>query len=97
MKLLLCHNHYQQRGGEDQVFEAESALLESRGHDVSRYTVHNDSIGALSRLRLAAGTIWSRRSHDRVRRLIRDHRPDVVDFYNTFPLLSPSVYHAARA
>ena len=97
MKLLLCHNHYQQQGGEDHVFFAESALLESHGHDVVRYTVHNDSIEDLSRVRLAVGTIWNRESYDCVRRLIRQERPDVVHFYNTFPLLSPSVYYAARA
>ena len=97
MKLLLCHNHYRQPGGEDEVFAAEAALLESRGHDVVRYTVHNDEIEGRSRLRLAVGSVWNRESHDRVRRLIRRERPDVVHFYNTFPLLSPSVYYAARA
>ena len=89
MKLLLCHNHYQQQGGEDHVFFAEAALLESHGHDVVRYTVHNDRIGDESRLRLAVDTLWSRESYRHVRRLIRQQRPDVVHFYNTFPLLLP--------
>lgn len=97
MKLLLCHNHYQQAGGEDEVFAAESALLESFGHQVVRYAVHNDRIADMGRARLAADTLWNRDSHRQVRRLIRRERPDVVHFYNTFPLLSPSVYYAARA
>jgi glycosyltransferase involved in cell wall biosynthesis len=96
MKLLLCHNHYQQAGGEDEVFAAESALLESFGHQVVRYTVHNDRIADMGRVRLATDTLWNRESHRHVKRLIRRERPDVVHFYNTFPLLSPSVYHAAR-
>jgi glycosyltransferase involved in cell wall biosynthesis len=96
MKLLLCHNHYQQAGGEDEVFAAESALLESFGHRVVRYTVHNERIADMGRARLATDTLWNRESHRHVRRLIRHERPDVVHFYNTFPLLSPSVYHAAR-
>jgi glycosyltransferase involved in cell wall biosynthesis len=96
MKLLLCHNHYQQAGGEDEVFAAESALLESFGHQVVRYTVHNDRIADMGRVRLATDTLWNRESHRHVGRLIRRERPDVVHFYNTFPLLSPSVYHAAR-
>ncbi len=49
MKVLLCHNYYQQAGGEDQVFTDEAQLLESHGHDVIRYTVHNDSIEQMSR------------------------------------------------
>jgi glycosyltransferase involved in cell wall biosynthesis len=97
MKLLLCHNHYQQAGGEDEVFAAESALLESFGHEVVRYAVHNDRIREMGRARLATDTLWNRESHHQVRRLIRRERPDVVHFYNTFPLLSPSVYYAARA
>ena len=96
MKLLLCHNHYQQAGGEDEVFAAESALLESFGHQVVRYTVHNDRIADMGRARLATDTLWNRESHRHVGRLIRRERPDVAHFYNTFPLLSPSVYHAAR-
>jgi glycosyltransferase involved in cell wall biosynthesis len=97
MKLLLCHNHYQQAGGEDEVFASESALLESFGHHVVRYAVHNDRIEEMGRARVAAGTLWNRESHHHLRRLIRRERPDVVHFYNTFPLLSPSVYYAARA
>ena len=34
MRLLLVHNYYQQRGGEDVVFEAEAKLLRERGHHV---------------------------------------------------------------
>src|SRR4029078_1109886 len=48
MRILLCHNYYQQRGGEDESFEAEASLLEARGHDVVRYTVHNDSVEHMS-------------------------------------------------
>ncbi len=44
MRILVCHNFYQQPGGEDQVFADETALLESRGHSVTRYTVHNDAV-----------------------------------------------------
>jgi len=33
MRILLVHNHYQQPGGEDQVFAAEGKLLESFGHE----------------------------------------------------------------
>jgi len=30
----MAHNYYQHPGGEDQVFAAESRLLEERGHTV---------------------------------------------------------------
>lgn len=96
MRVLLCHNYYQQPGGEDRVFAAEGELLESRGHEVLRYTAHNDCIETMSRAALLRRTLWSSEAYDDVRALVRRHRPDVMHCHNTFPLLSPSVYRAAR-
>jgi glycosyltransferase involved in cell wall biosynthesis len=97
MKILLCHNYYCQPGGEDQVFADEGQLLESRGHAVLRYTMHNNAIAAMNRLQVAWRTIWNSQSYRAVRALIRRERPDVVHCTNLFPLISPSVYYAARA
>lgn len=97
ISLLLVHNYYQQRGGEYHSFTAESALLEQRGHRVVRYTAHNDRVRDMSRPALARATLWNHEAYRDVRTLIRQHRPDVVHVHNTFPLISPSVYYAARA
>lgn len=93
----MCHNYYQRRGGEDQSFEDEGRLLEENGHDVVRYTRHSDAIHDRSRLGVACETVWSRESYAEVRRKIRQVRPDIVHFTNSFPLISPSAYYAARA
>ena len=95
MKVLLVHEHYRRPGGEDQVFADEGWLLESRGHAVVRHTRHNDEVGRTGRLRLAAETVWSRRAAAEVGALIDRERPDVMHCHNTFPLLSPSILHAA--
>jgi glycosyltransferase involved in cell wall biosynthesis len=97
LKIILAHNFYQQAGGEDQVFADEAALLESRGHNVIRFTVHNDQVKHLSRLTLARRTIWNPESRSDLEKLVRREQADVVHFHNTFPLLSPSVYSAARS
>jgi glycosyltransferase involved in cell wall biosynthesis len=97
VRIVVAHNFYQQAGGEDQVFADETALLESRGHTVSRYTVHNDEVNNLSRLTLAGRTIWNRESHRELTELVRREKAEIVHFHNTFPLLSPSVYSAARS
>ena len=97
MKILACHNHYQQPGGEDQVFADETWLLESDGHDVIRFTTHNDRIDRMGRLAVAGKTLWNRTSYADVRNLIRRERPDVMHCPNVFPLLSPAIYYAARA
>ena len=95
--MLLLHNHYQQPGGEDQVFAAEGNLLEARGHRVIRYVSHNDRVAEISRPALAKATVWNGGTYREIRALIRRDRPQVAHFHNTFPLISPAAYYAARA
>jgi len=95
--VLLVHNFYQQPGGEDEVFATESRMLEEHGHTVVRYTVHNERITRRGSLRVAAGTVWSSAAHHELRQLMQRTRPAVAHFHNTFPLISPSAYHAARS
>lgn len=96
MRVLIAHNAYQQRGGEDAVVDDEIALLRSDGHTVLEYRRHNDEISTLGRLSLAAQTLWSRRTIQALGDLLRRHRVDVVHAHNTFPLISPSLHHACR-
>src|SRR5579883_2620457 len=97
MKVLVAHNYYQQSGGEDQCVAAELAMLKARGHEVTHYRLHNETIGEKGRLHVASGTIWNPQSYRDLRDTIRAARPDIVHFHNTFPLISPSGYYAARA
>jgi glycosyltransferase involved in cell wall biosynthesis len=97
VKILIVHNFYQQTGGEDLVVGDEIRLLESRGHEVLRYTVHNDQVGAVSTVALAQRTIWNQQVYRELRGVISQQRPQVVHVHNTLPLLSPSVYYAADA
>jgi glycosyltransferase involved in cell wall biosynthesis len=97
MRILAVHNKYQQPGGEEQIFATETALLESRGHQVFRYTLDNDHIAAISPLLLAKNTLWNSTVYQELRSLIRQHQPQVAHFHNTFPLISPAAYYAARA
>jgi glycosyltransferase involved in cell wall biosynthesis len=97
MRVLLVHNYYQQAGGEEQVFMAEGALLEAHGHRVVRYTSQNDRVTGMSRAALAKNTVWNQTTYRDLRTLIRKERPQVAHFHNTFPLISPAAYYAARA
>ncbi len=97
MRVLLLHNHYQQTGGEDQVFSAEANLLEAHGHQVLRYTLHNDQIAGMTTLKLVKETVWNQNVYRELRAFIRRERPQVVHCHNTFPLISPSAYYAAKA
>jgi glycosyltransferase involved in cell wall biosynthesis len=97
VKILVVHNVYQQRAGEEAVVGAEARLLEANGHAVVRYERHNDELrrrGALSGIGAAVETVWSSRSFREMAELIGKERPDVAHFHNTFPLISPSAYYA---
>jgi glycosyltransferase involved in cell wall biosynthesis len=96
MRLLICHNFYQQGGGEDRVFVAEAELLCKNGHEVHTHVVHNDDIELLGKLKLAGKTIWNRSAARQISELVSKHNVQIVHFHNTFPLMSPSVYWAAR-
>ncbi|WP_029482853.1 glycosyltransferase, partial [Deinococcus marmoris] len=97
MKILVVHNFYQQAGGEDVVFRAETALLRRHGHDVQTFTVSNDLIEQTPRLQAAAQTVWNARMARKITALVREYGSEIVHFHNTFPLLSPAVYGGARA
>ncbi len=95
--VVAVHNYYQQPGGEDEVFRAETRMLSAHGHTVIPYTVHNDRIGGPSRSPCRGRHGVESRVHRELRALFRQHRPAVAHFHNTFPLVSPSAYRAARA
>jgi glycosyltransferase involved in cell wall biosynthesis len=97
MRVLIAHNAYQQRGGEDMVAEAEAQLLRDHGHEVLNYQRHNDELAHIGRLQAAVDTLWSRRTTRELGELLRTRRPDVVHVHNTLPLISPSIYAAADA
>ena len=97
MRILTAHNYYLEPGGEDEVFRSESRLLEERGHAVLRHTADNRHALRMSRIEAAAAAVWNRAAGRELRSLVAQHSPDLVHFHNTFPLLSPACYQAARA
>lgn len=96
MRVLVVHNTYQHRGGEDSVVKAEIALLRSQGHEVATYLRNNDDIATMSLATVAQKTLWSSQTTRDLAELIRVFRPDVIHAHNTFPLISPSLYWAAE-
>jgi glycosyltransferase involved in cell wall biosynthesis len=95
MRILVVHNAYQHRGGEDAVVDAEIALLREYGHTVEIYQQHNDKLSQMSRAAAAVSTVWSRRCAHEVDQACRQFMPDVIHAHNTFPLISPSLYWVA--
>jgi glycosyltransferase involved in cell wall biosynthesis len=95
--VLLVHSRYREPGGEDAVFEAESALLREHGVVVHRYEAHNDEFVQLGTLGRTAATVWNRTRARELAALVRGGRIGLVHFHNTFPLISPAAHRAVRA
>ncbi|MEO8619705.1 MAG: glycosyltransferase family 4 protein [bacterium] len=95
MKILQVHNRYLSgSGGEDVAVEADRALLEERGHEVTQFFGSNAEFGTargLRRVALGANAIWSHRSYAELRKQVERCRPTVVHVHNTFAQLSGSV------
>jgi glycosyltransferase involved in cell wall biosynthesis len=97
MNILVVHNYYQQRGGEDVSTESEIALLREHGHHVELYSVHNDLVDKIGKLRSALRAVWSVPAYRDVKRILSEKNYDVMHVQNFFPLISPSVYFAAKS
>lgn len=100
MNVAMVHCFYRWRGGEDSVFESERRLLEANGASVTTYTASNESItdeGLAAKVRLAVNTVWNVDEYRKLRAFFSSGDFQVAHFHNTFPLLSPASYHAARA
>lgn len=95
-RILIVHNRYQQAGGEDRVVEAEADLLREHGHEVYLFADDNHRIKGMGKLETAMEAVWSRESYRKLAGVARRYRIEVCHFHNTFPLISPAAYYAAR-
>lgn len=95
MRVIVVHNTYQHKGGEDSVVEAEAALISSRGHSVELFLRDNNALHEMSPAISAVRTIWSTEAERAFIALVRSFKPDVVHVHNTFPMISPAIYWAA--
>lgn len=91
----MVHNLYQQGGGEDFVFKAETELLRNAGHDVETLEVSNDSIrGVFAMSGAALSAIYNTSRRAELAERLRMGRFDVLHAHNFFPQLSPSIFDA---
>ncbi|MDP3517051.1 MAG: glycosyltransferase family 4 protein [Pseudohongiella sp.] len=95
----MVHNFYGSGSpsGENIVFEVERNLLEQNGHEIRIFARYSDDIickGMLGKIEGAISVPWNPFTVRDIKKVIDDFKPDVVHVHNTFPLISPSVFHA---
>ena len=94
MRVLVAHTFYRLPGGEDRYVEQLVDLL-GRQHDVELLRRSNrdlsGNVEAVKRL------FFSPSERDKIRKVVRRYRPDVIHLNNPYPSLGPSVHVAARS
>ena len=97
LRVLVAHNRYQVRGGEDAAVARDCAALERAGCAVEAVFLDNEAIDSgVARLRAAVAATHAPAGIARVMAAARRFAPDVVHVHNFFPLLSPGIHAAAR-
>lgn len=101
MNILVVHNYYQKRGGEDAVFETDAASLENvPGIALFRYSIHNNEIaakGILAKIRDLVRILFGNRKVAReIVELIFRHEIQIVHIHNVFPLITPAIYRTLK-
>lgn len=97
MNILQVHNRYKITGGEWTVVNQEYDLLQ-KDHTVYQLIVDNTKeINTLSeKLKLIFTTHYNRKSKEVVRQKLRETGAEIMHVHNFFPLLSPSIFEAAK-
>src|SRR6186713_2799150 len=85
MHILVLHNYYAQRGGEDVVVEAEVDLLRRHGHEVRLLSQNNRSISPWTWLSTAWNSTWNEEAYRVVADQLRERAFDVAHVHNFFP------------
>jgi glycosyltransferase involved in cell wall biosynthesis len=98
MVILLLHNRYRERGGEERSVAEQAALLRDRGHHVEVLERSSEALsGADGRVRAARALLRGGESERDVAALVRRLGVEVVHAHNLHPLFGPRALQAARA
>lgn len=97
MRILSIHNNYILAGGEDVSTDTEIKILRDKGHEVTAYKENNSKINEIPKSSVALRTVWSKESYSNVERILKEKKYDIVHVQNFLPLISPSVYYAAKS
>lgn len=72
-------------------------MLHQRGQEICRFERYSDEIrnkGVYGLISGAVATPWNPWSTTAIKTIMDSFQPDVIHVHNTFPLISPSIFHA---
>jgi glycosyltransferase involved in cell wall biosynthesis len=96
LRILQLHNRHASLGGALEVLSHEGDLLTAAGHRVEQFTLPSAEQLGLSSVRAGAKAVWNKEAAQETVARIHSFQPDVVHVHTPFPLMSPSVFRAAK-
>ncbi len=98
MKILLVHNYYRYRGGEDRYFESVAELLTNKGHTIKKYSEDSSQItdSLVSKAKIGASLQTSYLSEN-FKKTVSQFNPHIVHFNNIYPLIGHNAYLFCKA
>ena len=97
MKICMVHNEYGKLSGEEIMVSRTVDLLQDNGHEIFTYFRKSSEIKtAGNKVRALLSGIYSRKSRQQFREIIKQNRPDIIQVQNVYPLISPSVLVEAK-
>lgn len=100
MNILVIHNYYKIRGGEDIVFENEvNALKKKSSVNVFSFCVNNKETegGFFKKVAYLFKIIsGNRKLRNNILKIIKDNSIDIVHIHNVFPLITPFIYRSLK-
>ena len=93
MRILLVHNAYGKRSGEEVVVDQQHLLLQKNGHETARFERTSaglrDSVSLRGRAFFAP--MGSKRQEAEIRAAIEGFGPNLIHIHNLYPWISPAV------
>ncbi len=71
-------------------------MLRARGHEIFEYVVDNREVKQSNLIAVGVRSVWNSQQARLVQDFIRKTKPDVLKVDNHFPILSPSIFAAAK-
>lgn len=93
MKILIIHNYYSIRGGEENVVSFQKDLFESYGHHVFIYSRDYNELKKwkFGKARGLFSSIYNKKSINDLNTILLEFNPEVAILHNLFPIISPAI------
>ena len=98
MKVLLVHNDYGKRSGEEAVVDKMAGIFASLGYETAQLRMSTATVrGTLAgKIRVFFAGMWSPAGVRAMRDTLRREKPDVVNIHNLYPFISPASLRECR-